>query len=79
MDNKVWGPKRNFLICAVHPVYRRTPLTHFKGTVPEVKVQARKVLGQLTEPGWVVLCQTDGQVIYCERKLPDSCKALEKV
>lgn len=56
---------RNFLIFAVHPIYRMTQNKPFKGTVPEMKVKAREILQELGQ-GWTVKAMTDAQTIYSE-------------
>jgi phosphoserine phosphatase len=58
--------ERNFGIYAVHPIYRRTVDTHFKGTLPEAKLKAREILGAQKEPGWKVIVCSDGCIIYAE-------------
>lgn len=58
---------RNFLIYAVHSVYKQTTAMPFKGDLFEAKIEARKLLSKLCL-GWTVkVVETDGQIIYSER------------
>jgi hypothetical protein len=59
----VWE-ERNFHIHAVHPIYRGHSVP-FKGTLPDVKKEAQKILDSQKEDGWKVTAMAEGRVIYC--------------
>jgi hypothetical protein len=61
--------ERNFCICLVHPVYRSQDFK-FKGTLPDVKEEARRLLAFQEETGWGTKVFGGGEVIYYARQEP---------
>lgn len=67
-----WSPVRNFIIWNHDPNATGIPSHQrpFKGTLPEAKAEARKLLKELGE-GSCIRIGCDGEVIYVERWVPE--------
>ncbi len=55
----------NYIIYSVHPVFRQTPGTPFKGTLQGAKDKALEILGE-QGPGWTVKVNSDDRVLWSQ-------------